>query len=157
MENVGREIATQLSLSLCTPAIMCIHQPCKSWCVCARVASARAHVHTRRIGAFAHRVAYYARRGQKEREKGSVGGRVRERERRRGELSDGRYLTEDQHRIGFRRWLGTSCEHLASLHSNLNGILYLYALVWIIESLDRIKLLFLHKMEEIIGKERIES
>lgn len=72
----------------------------------------------------------------------------RERERRRGELSDGRYLTEDQHRIGFRRWLGTSCEHLASLHSNLNGILYLYALVWIIESLDRIKLLFLHEMEE---------
>lgn len=119
-------------------------------CVCARGVRARTRAHTedRRVCSSRGRVAYYARRGQKEREKGSVGGRVRERERRRGELSDGRYLTEDQHRIGFRRWLGTSCEHLASLHSNLNGILYLYALVWIIESLDRIKLLFLHEMEE---------
>lgn len=82
-------------------------------------------------------------RGQKEREKESVDGRERG-------LSDGRYLTEDQHRIGFRRWLGTSCEHLASLDStrNFKGNPLFNAPVWIIELLDRIKLLFLYKMEE---------
>lgn len=51
-------------------------------CVCARGVRARTRAHTedRHVCSSRGRVAYYARRGQKEREKGSVGGRVRERE-----------------------------------------------------------------------------
>lgn len=76
-----------------------------------RANATRAHVHTRRIGAFAHRVdvlcaPWTEGEGERERVDGTERG-----------LSDGRYLTEDQHRIGFRRWLGTSCEHLAPFDS----------------------------------------